>query len=348
MADRLTPVDVSGLGGGVTAIAAGVWHTCAVTGGAVKCWGRNMNAALGDGTTEDRHVPTDVVGLGGGVAAIAAGDFHTCVRTAAGSVKCWGRNAEGQVGDTTTTERRTPVDVSGLTSGVTAIAAGDLHSCGVTGEGRIKCWGWNANFQLGDGTNFNRSTPVEVIGFGPVPKTLSVTTGGTGEGTVTSEPDGVFCGATCSFDFEHGTQVTLSATAAGNSDFAGWSGACTGSRGCTLVMDRGRTVTATFNAKRPSKCVVPKVKGKTLAAAKIALARARCALGTVRRAHSTAAQKGRVIAQRPVPGKILAPGSKVKSSSVWASVADARSGVRTNGWALLSSVPPSRSGKGAV
>jgi hypothetical protein len=311
-ADRSTPVDVSGLSGGVTAIAAGEAHTCAVIAGAVRCWGRNTNAALGDGTTEDRLVPTDVSGLGGGVAAIAAGNLHTCALTVAASVKCWGRNAEGQVGDGTTNERRTPVDVSGLTSGVTAIAAGDLHSCAVSGDGKIRCWGWNANGQLGDGTRFDRSTPVEVIGFGPVPKTLSVTTGGTGEGTVTSQPDGVFCGVTCSFDFEHGTQVVLSATAAASSEFAGWTGPCTGSGRCTLVMDRPHETTATFNAKpSPPRCVVPKVTRKTLAVAKSMLARARCALGTVRKAYSAAAQKGRVISQRPVPGTILADGGKV-------------------------------------
>jgi alpha-tubulin suppressor-like RCC1 family protein len=164
--DRLTAVDATGLTSGVSAIAAGGSHTCALTsGGGVKCWGRNESGQLGDGTTADRLTAVGVIGLTAGVSAIAAGGSHTCALTSGGGAKCWGWNGRGQLGDGTTTNRLTAVDVTGLTSGVSAIAAGDVHTCARTGGGGVKCWGWNEYGQVGDGTTTDRLTAVEVMGL---------------------------------------------------------------------------------------------------------------------------------------------------------------------------------------
>ena len=155
-------------------VAAGHRHTCAVTAsGKVLCWGSNDYGQLGDGTNAWRLTPTAVAGLGANVQGIAAGGggfsgdnfSHTCALTAAGGVVCWGSNSHGQLGDNSTTDSSTPVQVSGLTSGVSAIAAGGAHTCALTDAGAVLCWGLNENGQLGNGSLTNSRTPVQVNGI---------------------------------------------------------------------------------------------------------------------------------------------------------------------------------------
>jgi hypothetical protein len=163
--NQRAPVDVSGLGSGVFAIAAGRWHSCAVIAGGARCWGENGAGQLGDNTLTSRTTPVDVIGLGSNVTAIAAGDQHTCALTSGGGVKCWGSNFFGQLGDTTNTNRKMPVDVEGLGSGVIAIAAAGFFTCALTSSGAVKCWGWNEAGQLGGGSGPDQPSPVDVAGL---------------------------------------------------------------------------------------------------------------------------------------------------------------------------------------
>ncbi|HQQ63603.1 MAG TPA: thrombospondin type 3 repeat-containing protein, partial [Pseudomonadales bacterium] len=163
---RKSPVSVTVVNGGISSMALGGYHTCVLTtAGGVKCWGQNYPGALGNNSSVNSMTAVDVVGLGSGVTAITAGGSHTCVLTAAGGVKCWGNNAYGQLGDGTTVNRAVPVDVVGLASGVIAITALDSNTCALTALGGVKCWGGNSSGDVGDGTNTNRPSPVDVSGL---------------------------------------------------------------------------------------------------------------------------------------------------------------------------------------
>ena len=154
--DRSEPVDVVGLSSGVQAVVAGYQVSCALTDtGGVKCWG--------NGTA----VPSDVSGLSSGVEEISGGEDHFCVLMDTGGVKCWGDNDYGQLGDGSTdySYHSEPVDVVGLSSGVSSVGLGVDHSCAVLDNGSAKCWGKNYSGQLGNGSVANSNIPVDVTAF---------------------------------------------------------------------------------------------------------------------------------------------------------------------------------------
>ena len=168
--NSVLPEEVTGLTG-VTAITAGYFHTVVLKNdGTVWAWGGyNNNGELGDGTTNSSSTPVQVVGPGGTgflteVAAIAAGGYHTVALKNDGTVWTWGYNVNGQLGDGTTDNSSTPVQVTEI-SDVSVIHAGFSHTLAGKSGGAIWAWGDNSKGQLGDGTTDNRLTPVIVYPF---------------------------------------------------------------------------------------------------------------------------------------------------------------------------------------
>jgi alpha-tubulin suppressor-like RCC1 family protein len=143
--DRPRPVRVRGIERAVTALALGDEHSCAVVDGAVVCWGGDDFGELGRGSAGvDQPVPALVAGLRGLTAVeVAAGSHHSCASFTDGTVRCWGDNPSGELGDGTTSDRRDPTLVS-LAGRASRLAAGATSTCAVLEGGALYCWGRRA------------------------------------------------------------------------------------------------------------------------------------------------------------------------------------------------------------
>ncbi|MCL2825217.1 MAG: RCC1 repeat-containing protein, partial [Polyangiaceae bacterium] len=170
--NRLVPTPVVGLELPAVAISAGRASVCAITSNqSVLCWGGFPRHSSDANAIDERHAPRTVPGLETGVVAVSSGNGHTCAITDYGSLKCWGTNRSGQLGDGTHINREFPTQVLGLESDVIAVSAGSGYTCAIRTPGTTLCWGSNAENPagrgvgcLGDGTRANRliPTPVQV------------------------------------------------------------------------------------------------------------------------------------------------------------------------------------------
>jgi alpha-tubulin suppressor-like RCC1 family protein len=166
--DRTIPERLPGLRD-VAEIQLGALHACARgRDGSVRCWGRNSDGQLGDGTTRPRPRPTRVAGLGLHRAVqLALGTSHSCALLDDTTVRCWGSNEGGQLGDSTVVGRTRATPIPEFSS-VVELAASGSATCARLHNGTVRCWGWNPEGQLGDGTQVNHGIPKAVYGLGGV------------------------------------------------------------------------------------------------------------------------------------------------------------------------------------
>ena len=163
-AARNIPKAVSNIGG-VRSVKAGCHHSLALKrDGTVRAWGYNAFGQLGDGTNSRRTVPVKVKIKN--VKAIAAGCDHNLALKKDGTVWAWGYGYYGQLGNGRfRASSNVPVRVDNLGAGTRAIAAGKNFSLALTGDNRVRSWGYNAEGELGNGTSgpdTNRARPVPV------------------------------------------------------------------------------------------------------------------------------------------------------------------------------------------
>lgn len=150
-----TPALLPGLGPGTRDIQAGYDFACALTAeGGVACLGTNTHGQLGNGTFGGAAglAAAPVRFLTSGVKAIAVGIAHSCALTTDGRVVCWGFNGGGILGNGSTTNSATPVDVVGLQGGVKAIATRAYTTCALKEDGTVHCWGLNGDGQASPST----------------------------------------------------------------------------------------------------------------------------------------------------------------------------------------------------
>lgn len=179
---------------GVTAVAAGGRHTCAVASGVVACWGANDLGQLGRGTTgAATATPAAVSGALTGVSQLAAGADHTCALTSAGAVRCWGANAAGQSGTGTATPSVNAPGAAAVASGASAVAAGGGTSCASTSTGGLLCWGNNAAGQTGRGNTGPAASPAQVTGLPAAGAVVAFAVGASHACANTGATTGLYC-----------------------------------------------------------------------------------------------------------------------------------------------------------
>lgn len=170
VANPATGSDGTGILTGVTHFAGGNSSSCALFSSdkQVRCWGYSYNEEIG------RNAPTlafptplamkDATGTQNltGVSQVEMGGYTTCVLVN-GSVQCWGLSTSGSLGDNTTLSSLHPVQVSGLTTGISAITVGSAYGCAIrASDSTLHCWGDNAYGQLGQNGTSDSKIPLQV------------------------------------------------------------------------------------------------------------------------------------------------------------------------------------------
>lgn len=177
--NSFTPVPVQGQGGtgilsGVTSVDVGYYHVLALTASGLYAWGDNAYGQVGNGSNSDALTPVKVIGVGAtgllsGVSAVSAGGYHS-IALSSGNVFAWGSNSFGQLGNNTTTDESSPVQVlgvgaTGFLSEVQTISSGGAHNV-VSTSSAVFGWGSNGFGQLGDGTTNHSLVPIRTRGVG--------------------------------------------------------------------------------------------------------------------------------------------------------------------------------------
>jgi alpha-tubulin suppressor-like RCC1 family protein len=164
---RQTPVQVFGISSSAVAVAAGgVFTAVLLADGTVRTFGSNDFGALGINVSGSRQTPVQVISrISSMLGKVAGGTYYSAVLMTDGTVRMFGRNDSGQLGDNTTVNKSTPVQVFGISSSATVVACGNYFTAVLLADGTVRTFGRNDDGQLGLNDTTNRLTPVQVFGI---------------------------------------------------------------------------------------------------------------------------------------------------------------------------------------
>ncbi len=163
-------------------VSTGRFSCAVLTDGSLKCWGYNTHGQLGQGDTNVRgdganemgaNLPAISLGAGRTAVAVSVGYTYVCALLDDETVKCWGLNNLGQLGQGDTNNRgdaagemgdNLPAIDLGTNRTATALATGQSHTCAILDSGAVKCWGYNAYGQLGYGDTSDRGDGASEMG----------------------------------------------------------------------------------------------------------------------------------------------------------------------------------------
>jgi alpha-tubulin suppressor-like RCC1 family protein len=172
---KSAPTALTSTGGWNTAtwkaVSSGEHFTCAIrTDDTMRCWGQNGDGQLGRNNTTGVLLPSALTATGGWDTAtwksVDAGQWHVCAVRSDDTIRCWGNNSDGQIGDNSTTDRLVPTAING--GGVwQRVSGGSTYTCGITTVGAISCWGSALDGQLGNNNTFYNNVPAQELDLGP-------------------------------------------------------------------------------------------------------------------------------------------------------------------------------------
>ena len=148
-------------------VACGQSHTASIkTDGTLWTWGRDSYGQLGDNTTVNKSSPVTTIAGGTNWKQVAGGNYHTASIKTDGTLWTWGRDNYGQLGDSNTVNKSSPVQVSGGGTNWKQVACGYGYTATIKTDGTLWTWGRDNYGQLGDNTTVNKSSPNTTIAGG--------------------------------------------------------------------------------------------------------------------------------------------------------------------------------------